>query len=173
MLKLRRNRGAFFADVAATITVISILTLIGTWYTSAKTIQAQAQEGYGFTTSVADKIIEYYSDNTSFPTSGSYDYGANPGEYVSSVNYYAPTASTHGYVITYFRSGNGGPPQIVLQGRWIIKKLSVSGSHLVSNCYTNINASYMSGTVLPDGEDSEMVGHSCEVASTIASVIDT
>ena len=172
MLKLRKNRGAFFADVAATITVISILTLIGTWYTSAKTIQAQAKEGYQFTTSVSDKVIEYYAENTSFPTSGSFDYGANPGEYVASVNYYAPTASSHGYVITYFRSGADGP-QIVLQGNWIIKKLSISGSHLVSNCYTNINASYMSGTVLPNGEDSEMVGNSCEVASTTSSVIDT
>jgi hypothetical protein len=169
--KYSKSKGYILSEVVAAIACIAILTHITSWYTNAKSIQAQAKEGYDFASSVADKVIEYYSENTSYPTSGTYDYGTDPGEYVSSVNYYAPTTSTHGYVISYFRSGPNGL-HVVLQDKWIIKKLSVSGSHLVSTCYTNINSSFMSGSVLSDGENSEMVGNSCEVASSVSSVID-
>ena len=170
---MKWQRGAIMAELLASITVIAIVTMVSTWYTSAKNIQAQAQEGYDFVTQVATNVIDYYEDNGSFPTSGSYDYGTNPGEYVASVVYYAPVASTtHGYAIATFLSGNGGPPQIVLQGKWIVKKFSISGSHLVSNCFTNVNASFMSGSTLAAGVESEMVGHSCEVADSLSDVID-
>ena len=170
---MKQQRGAMFAEVLASISVIAILTMVTTWYTSAKNIQAQAQEGYEFVTQVATNVIDYYEENGSYPTNGSYNYGTNPGEYTASVVYNAPVgATTHGYAIATFLSGNGGPPQIVLQGKWIVKKFSVSGSHLVSNCYTNINASFMTGTTLAAGEESEMVGHSCEVADSLSDVID-
>ena len=167
----RKSKGYVLSEVVAAITCIAILTQITTWYTSAKNIQTQAQEGYDFATTVADRVIEYYEENSSYPSSGTYDYGSNPGEYVASVNYYAPTASSAGYIIATFRSGSDGP-QIVLQDKWIIKKLSQSGSHIVSTCYTNVNASFMTGTTLPDGSDSEMVGNSCEVdTSAISDVV--
>jgi len=170
---MKQQRGAIFAEVLATISAIAILTMITTWYTSAKNIQAQAQEGYEFVTQVAANVIDYYEENGSYPANGSYNYGTDPGEYTASVVYNAPVgATTHGYAIATFLSGNGGPPHIVLQGKWIVKKFSISGSHLVSNCYTNINASFMTGTTLAAGKESEMVGHSCEVVDTLSTVIN-
>lgn len=173
-MRYRKCKGYVLSEVVAAITCIAILTQITTWYTSAKAIQTQAKEGYDFATTVTDRVIEYYEDNSSYPTSGTYDYGTNPGEYIASVNYYAPTSTTAGYIIATFRSDSDGP-QIVLRDKWVIKKLSQSGSsHIVSNCYTNVNASFMTGTVLPDGNDSEMVAHSCEVDTRpISDVIAT
>lgn len=172
IMAIKKLKGYILGEVVAAIAVIAILTHISTWYNSAKTIKAQAQEGYDFATQVATNVVDYYEENTAFPTGTTYDYGTDPGEYVASVVYHAPVASTtHGYTIATFRSGPNGL-QTVLQGKWIIQLLSVSGPHLVTNCYTNINSAFMSGTTLAAGSDSDMVGHSCEVADTIASVID-
>lgn len=170
---MKQQLGNILAEVLGAISAIAILTLITSHYTSAKNIQAQAQEGYAFVTQVATNVIDYYEENGSFPTSGSYNYGDNPGEYIASVVYNAPvSATTYGYAIATFLSGNGGPPHVVLKGKWIVKKFSTSGSHLVSNCYTNINASFMTGTTLAAGKNSEMVGHSCEIVETLSAVID-
>jgi len=174
-MAIKKLKGYILGEVVAAIAVIAILTHISTWYNSAKTIKAQAQEGYDFATQVATNVVDYYEENTAFPTGTNYDYGTDPGEYVESVVYNAPdptaTPATHGYTIATFRPGPNGL-QTVLQGKWIIQLLSVSGPYLVTNCYTNINSAFMSGTTLAAGSDSDMVGHSCEVADTIASVID-
>ena len=169
MNRISKMKGHVLSEVVAAITCIAILTHITSWYTSSKEMQAQAQEGYDFSVRVASNVVDYYGSNTSYPVTGTYNYGTNPGEYVASVNYIAPTATTYGYVQATFRSDN---LNVVLQDKWIILRLIVSGSHLTYNCYTNVNASFMSGTVLSAGSYSEIVGNSCDVADTVASVIN-
>ena len=171
-MAIKKLKGYILGEVVAAIAVIAILTHISTWYNSAKTIQAQAQEGYDFATQVATNVVDYYEENGAFPTGTTYDYGTDPGEYVASVIYNAPvSATTYGYTIATFRLGPNGL-QTVLQGKWIIQLFSVSGPHLVTNCYTNINSAFMSGATLAAGTNSDIVGNSCEVADTIAAVID-
>ncbi len=160
------------AEIVGTLAAIAVLMHIATWYNGSKEIQAQAKEGFDFATEVATNVIDYYGDNSDFPTGTGYDYGTDPGEYTASVVYNAPVSGlTHGYVIATFRSGPSGLNK-VLQGKWIIKLFSVSGAHLVSNCYTNINASLLSGTTLTAGEDSTIVKNSCEIADSIAAVVN-
>jgi len=169
---IKKIKGYILAEVAAVIAVIVILAHISTLYNGAKIIKAQAQEGYVFATQVATNVVDYYEENTAFPTGTAYDYGADPGEYVASVVYNAPVAeTTHGYAIATFRPGPTGL-QEALQGKWIIQLFSVSGPHLVTNCYTNINSAFMSGATLAAGANSDIVGNSCEVADTIAAVIN-
>lgn len=176
----KKNTGYALAEIVASVAVIAILASISTWYLSAKNMQAEAEEGYIFATNVADRVVEYYGANGgSYPGSGTYNYGTNPGEYVASVEYFAPTSAdvnTYAYVQTTFKNEVGGDPSsgvaLPLQGQWIILRLSVSGDYLVKNCYTNIASSYMSGEVVANGKNAPMVGHSCEVQSNIANVIN-
>lgn len=44
--KYSKSKGYILSEVVAAIACIAILTHITSWYTNAKSIQAQAKEGY-------------------------------------------------------------------------------------------------------------------------------
>lgn len=162
-------------ELAAVITGIMVIAYISSSFYDATKVKQQAAEGYNYGVKLADSVIEYYEDNSMYPSDNYNNYGVNPGNYVESVTYTDKTPSTHGYVLATFK--NLGTIHATLKGKFILLRLEGSGgppenpNHLVYRCFTNVNSSILDGGLQANNEVSQIVGNSCEIITAIDHVL--
>jgi hypothetical protein len=162
-------------ELAAIITGIMVITYISSSFYDATQVKMQAAEGYEYSVKLVNSVIDYYEDNTAYPSSNYNDYGINPGNHTSSITYTDKTVTDHGYVLATFKNESG--THAMIRDKFILLRLEGSGgteatpNHLVYSCYTNINSSILDGGLQTNNEISQIVGNSCEIITAINDVL--